>query len=245
MQGPDQPLGVDQSQPAPAGVDLGDELAGFGEATPEGGQHRVSRDRHHRARIVPGRLGLGREPRERGLGLVHPTQLHQGDEPPEDAVAFSSEVAGCPSELDDLRGRVQPVVRAARVPQRVEARIENLGESRRVAVVQGQRGRFVSQCPAAVRGCGVPRQVLEPVARAIGLASRRSSGAAVPLRAGQRVGGPARGSLRWSRRGVPARRWDRRSPAARVPGRQAAALVRGGRPMLPPAPGAPRAAALR
>jgi hypothetical protein len=138
-----QRLRVGHPDPRAVEDDVVDEPLGLVVAAPHDRQHGVARRHHHQ------RLHVAREPRllfERRqcrLGLAHPAELHQRHEPPEQAAALLGRVARRAGEVDDLRGRSQPVVDAAGVPQGVEAGVEDDREHAGVPRPAGPRQRFV------------------------------------------------------------------------------------------------------
>ena len=90
------------------------------EAAAQRREHGVPGERHH---LVPGvaealRAWLAKAA-STDSRLVDPGQLHQGDEPPEQAAPFALQVGRLPGQVDDLGRRVEPVMSALRVPEGV------------------------------------------------------------------------------------------------------------------------------
>ncbi len=117
--------------------------------------------RHHDHRFgVPRRGGFSFEGGERRFGVGHASQLHQGYEPPELAVAFAPVITGGPGQVDDFRPGRQPVRRARRIPQGVQPGVQHLGQRAGVRGTAGQLQGFVGQGPAPCRR----RRVIEQLA---------------------------------------------------------------------------------
>ena len=145
MQRPGQPFGVRQPDPAGTGSELFRQHGSGVEAAAQHREHRVPRQCHDRALGITGRARSPLEGSQRHLRLVHPGQLHQGHETPEQAVSFPVFVTRSPTEPDQLGRCGQPVLRAGWIPQGVQARIEHLGQHRIVAGPAGRGQRLVRE----------------------------------------------------------------------------------------------------
>jgi hypothetical protein len=122
------------------------------------GQHRVPGHDHHRARRVARDAGLAFERGQRRLRLPDPAQLHQRHESPEDAAALEPQIRGSAGQVDDLAGRGEPVLRPSWIPQRVQPRVEDLGEYRPVTAAAGQGEGLLDEDAAPGRDAGVAEQ---------------------------------------------------------------------------------------
>lgn len=132
-----------------------DELGGLVEAPAKRREHRVPRRRHDHGGGVPGGRSGSLEHGQGGLRLADPTQFHEGYEAPEQAVLLPVGVPGPLCEVDHLGGGGEPVLGRGRLPERVQAGPEDVGQHPAVAGATRARAGFVDQGPATRAGRGL------------------------------------------------------------------------------------------
>ena len=156
--GADEPAGVGQTHPPSLVGDLRDQRLRIVEPAAHRRQHRVAGYDHHPGCRVARGAGLPVELGQRGLRLSDPAQLHQRHEPPEQAPALALQIRRPARQVDDLaRGR-EPVQRAAGIPQRVQPRVEHLGQHRAIPAAPGQDQGVLDKCAPPARRIGVAQQ---------------------------------------------------------------------------------------
>ena len=158
LHGADEPAGVGQAHPPSLLGDLRDQRLRIVEPAPHRRQHRVAGHDHHPGCRIARGAGLPVERGQRGLRLSDPAQLHQRHEPPEQAPALALQIRRPARQVDDLaRGR-EPVQRAAGIPQRVQPRVEHLGQHRAITAAPSQDQGVLDKCATPGRRTGVAQQ---------------------------------------------------------------------------------------
>ena len=154
-----QALGIRQADLARTGRKLGHELAASVKPPAQHGQHRVPRQRHGQGFGIAGRVRSALEGAERYFCLADPGQLHQRDEAPEQARSLADPVTRGASKLDQRSRRFQPVPGAGRIPQRIQARVEHLGQHRVITCMPGQAQRLIREGSPARQGKRVAEEL--------------------------------------------------------------------------------------